>query len=130
MTTTTIRLGSPVGLDRWAMLISGLCVVHCIASAVFFAMISTVGGLFVAPIFHELGLAIAIALGGFGLGRGALQHGYLWPLAVGSFGLGMMAGALTLPHDTGLLDGGEALWTIIGVGILAFGHDLNRRADS
>lgn len=112
------------------MLISGLCVVHCVASAVFFAMLSTVGGLFLDPIFHEVGLAIAIGLGAFGLGRGALQHGYMWPLAFGSLGLGMMAGALTLPHDAGLLEGGEALWTIIGVGLLAFGHDLNRRADA
>jgi hypothetical protein len=38
-----------------------------------------------------------------------------------------MAGAMTLPHDSG---GGETLWTIVGVGLLAFGHDLNRRAES
>jgi hypothetical protein len=34
-----------------------------------------------------------------------------------------MAGALTLPHD-----GSEALYTVIGVGILALGHELNRIA--
>ena len=128
--TTVTRFGSPMGLDRWAMMLSGLCVVHCVASAVFFAMLSAVGGLLVDPIFHEIGLTFAIALGALGLGRGALQHGYLWPLAVGSLGLGMMTGAMTLPHDAELLEGGEALWTIIGVGVLAFGHDLNRRADA
>jgi hypothetical protein len=37
-----------------------------------------------------------------------------------------MAGALTLHGH----DGSEAMWTIIGVGLLAFGHDLNRRADA
>jgi hypothetical protein len=31
-----------------------------------------------------------------------------------------MAGALTLPHD-----GSEALYTMVGVGILALGHRLN-----
>lgn len=132
MTTTTqfgSRPGNGAALDRIAILVSGLCVVHCVASAVFFAMISTVGGMLVDPVFHEVGLTLAIGLGAFGLGRGALQHGYLWPLAVGSLGLGMMAGAMTLPHDAGLMEGGEALWTIIGVGVLAFGHDLNRRAD-
>ncbi len=36
---------------------------------------------------------------------------------------GVGAGALTLPHD-----GGEMTWTLIGVGLLALGHDLNRRA--
>jgi hypothetical protein len=34
-----------------------------------------------------------------------------------------MAGALTLPHS-----GHEAVYTILGVAILALGHDLNRRA--
>lgn len=125
------RTGSPpIGLDRFAIVLSGLCVVHCVASAVLVAMLSAVGGMLVNPIFHEIGLTLAIALGAFGLGRGALQHGYLLPLAVGSLGLGMMAGAMTLPHDAEFLEGGEALWTIIGVGILAFGHDLNRRADA
>jgi hypothetical protein len=31
-----------------------------------------------------------------------------------------MAGALTLPHD-----GSEALYSVIGVGIVALGHRLN-----
>ncbi|WP_066780317.1 MULTISPECIES: MerC domain-containing protein [unclassified Sphingomonas] len=115
-------------LDRFAIIVSGLCVVHCIASAVLLAMLSAVGGLFVDPLVHEIGLAVAIGLGALGLGRGALQHGFLLPIAVGSLGLGIMAGALSLPHDAGLTHDGEALWTIIGVAILAFGHDLNRRA--
>ncbi len=125
---TVTRLDTASRLDRLAILVSGLCVVHCIASAVLVAMLSAVGGLLLDPIFHEVGLTIAILFGAVGLGRGAMQHGYLWPIAVGSLGLGIMAGALTLPHDTGLGHGGEALWTIIGVGILALGHDLNRRA--
>lgn len=125
----TTRLGSP-GFDRLAILLSGLCVVHCLASAVALAMLSTVGGIIVHPLVHEVGLALAIALGAFALGRGALNHGYLMPLAMGSLGLGIMAGAMTLPHDHGLMEGGEAFWTVIGVGLLAFGHDLNRRADA
>jgi hypothetical protein len=34
-----------------------------------------------------------------------------------------MGGALTLPHD-----GTEAMFTVLGVGILALGHQLNRIA--
>jgi hypothetical protein len=37
-----------------------------------------------------------------------------------------MAGAITLPHDGGT----ETIWTLIGVAILALGHDLNRRASN
>ena len=89
------------------------------------ALMSTAGGFLLDPIFHEVGLTIAIGLGALALGRGVLHHGYMMPAAMGALGLGIMAGAMTLPHDSG---GGETLWTIVGVGLLAFGHDLNRRA--
>ena len=45
------------------------------------------------------------------------------PSAVGDLGLGVMAGGLTMPHD-----GTEALYTVIGVSVLALGHQLNRIA--
>ncbi|WP_457310885.1 MerC domain-containing protein [Sphingomonas sp. UYAg733] len=111
--------------DRMAIGLSGLCMVHCLTSAVLFALLSTAGGLLLAPIFHEVGLTIAIGFGIIALGRGILTHGYMMPAAVGSMGLGIMAGAMTLPHDG---SGGETIWTLVGVGILALGHDLNRRA--
>ena len=72
---------------------------------------------------HEVGLTLAMALGAFALGRGNLEHGFVLPSAVGGMGLGVMAGSLTLPHD-----GTEAVATMLGVMILALGHDLNRRA--
>ncbi|HEX4694975.1 MerC domain-containing protein [Sphingomonas sp.] len=111
-------------LDRYAMGLSGLCAVHCLASAVLVALASTAGGMLLNPIFHEVGLTIAIGLGALALGRGIFTHGYMMPAVTGSFGLGIMAGAMQLPHG----NGGETLWTIIGVAILALGHDLNRRA--
>ncbi|MDO7843254.1 MerC domain-containing protein [Sphingomonas immobilis] len=111
--------------DGFAIGLSGLCVVHCVASSVFFAVAASAGGLLLNPLFHEIGLSIAILLGIIALGRGAISHGYMLPAAVGSFGLGIMGGALSLPHDGG---GGETVWTLIGVAILALGHDLNRRA--
>ena len=44
-------------------------------------------------------------------------------LMVGALGLGVMAGALSLPHD-----GREPFYTVIGVAIVALGHQLNRIA--
>ena len=113
-------LARPGGLDRLAIGLSGLCLVHCLATAVFLAVVSSIGGLLGAPIIHEVGLTLAIVLGGIALGRGALEHGYMLPVAVGALGLGIMAGALQLPHD-----GSEALYTMVGVGIVALGHRLN-----
>lgn len=110
-------------LDRWAIGLSGLCLVHCLASAVLVAVLASAGGLLLSPMIHEVGLLLAIGLGILALGRGVVQHGFMMPAAVGGLGLGVMAGALGMPHD-----GSEVLYTIIGVAILALGHDLNRRA--
>ena len=108
------------GLDRLAIGLSGLCLVHCVATAVLLAMLSAAGGLLGSPAIHEVGLGLAMVVGSFALGRGIVEHGFMMPSAVGSMGLGVMAGALSLPHD-----GSEALYTVIGVGILALGHQLN-----
>ncbi len=107
-------------LDRMAIGLSGLCLVHCVATAVALGLLSAAGGFLGAPIVHELGLVLAMLLGAFALGRGILEHGYMLPSAIGGLGLGVMAGALTMPHD-----GSEALFTVAGVLILALGHRLN-----
>ena len=107
-------------LDRMAIGLSGLCLVHCVATAVALGLLSAAGGFLGSPIIHELGLVLAMLLGAFALGRGILEHGYMLPSAIGGLGLGVMAGALTLPHD-----GSEALFTVVGVMILALGHRLN-----
>ena len=113
-------LAKPGWMDRLAIGLSGLCLVHCLATAVVLALVSSIGGLLGAPIIHEVGLVLAMILGAVALGRGVVEHGFLMPCAVGALGLGVMAGALQLPHD-----GSEALYTMIGVGILALGHRLN-----
>lgn len=109
-------------LDRFAIGLSGLCLVHCIATTVLLTLLSSAGAL-LDPAIHEVGLGLAILFGIVALGRGAWLHGYMLPAAVGAFGIGIMAGALTLPHGSF-----EVVWTLIGVGIVALGHDLNRRA--
>ncbi len=112
-------LNSP-RLDRVAIGLSGLCMVHCLATAVLLGLLSAAGGFLGAPVLHEVGLGLAMILGGIALGRGIIDHGYMLPSAIGGLGLGVMAGALSLPHD-----GREALFTVVGVMILALGHRLN-----
>jgi hypothetical protein len=107
-------------LDRIAMGLSGLCLVHCVATAVLLGLLASAGGFLGQPIIHEVGLTLAMIIGAFALGRGILEHGFMMPSAVGALGLGVMAGALSLPHD-----GREPVYTVIGVMILALGHRLN-----
>ena len=110
-------------LDRMAIGLSGLCLVHCLATTIFLAAIATAGGALGADWIHEGGLVLAMIMGALALGRGIVDHGFMMPSSVGGLGLGVMAGALTLPHD-----GTEALFTVVGVGILALGHRLNHIA--
>jgi hypothetical protein len=110
-------------LDRIAMGLSGLCLVHCVATAVLLGLLATAGGILGNPLIHEVGLTLAMILGAIALGRGIREHGFMLPAAVGFTGLAVMAYALTL-REGGL----EPVCTIAGVMILALGHRLNLMA--
>ena len=99
-----------------------LCAVHCVSTLFLLGALSSLGHLFEAPIIHETGLALAVLLGAVALGFGAMRHGRMLPVAIGSLGLGVMAGALSLPHGAA-----EAVYTVLGVAIVALGHYLNGR---
>ena len=117
MTQLTLKIGR---LDRIAMGLSGLGVVHCVATAVLLGLLASAGGFLGQPIFHEVGLTLAMIIGAFALWIGIRQHGFVMPSMIGALGLGVMAGALSLPHD-----GREPVYTIVGVMIVALGHRLN-----
>ena len=110
----------PGRLDRIAMSLSGLCLVHCVSTAVLVVFLSSAGDFLGAPIVHEAGLIVAMVLGAIALGRGVAEHGFMLPSSVGALGLGVMAGALQLPHGPV-----EAAYTMAGVSVLALGHRLN-----
>ena len=110
-------------MDRIAMTLSGLCLVHCLVTALLFGTLSTVGGLLGSPLIHEVGLALALLLGIVALGNGIRQHGRFLPPSIGGLGIGAMTAALTLPHG-----GSEMVATMLGVALLATGHYLNRLA--
>jgi hypothetical protein len=103
--------------------ISGLCLVHCFASVLVLALLSSVGGFLLNPLIHEVGLGLAVLIGLVALVRGVLDHGAWTPLMLGGVGLAIMAAALTMPHG-----GREAILTMIGVALVGLGHFLNRRA--
>jgi hypothetical protein len=107
-------------LDRIAMGLSGLCLVHCLGTAILLGLLASAGGILGSPIVHEVGLTLAMLIGSVALGRGILEHGFMLPSAIGALGLGVMAGALSLPEG-----GHEAVYTVAGVMILALGHRLN-----
>lgn len=121
--TMVALLLKPGRLDRMAIGLSGLCLVHCLATAILLALVASAGGLLGSPIVHEVGLSIAMTLGAIALGRGFLEHRFILPGIVGLSGLCTMAFALSLPEG-----GYEPVVTVCGVMILALGHRLNALA--
>ncbi|VXC92607.1 conserved membrane hypothetical protein [Sphingomonas sp. 8AM] len=111
-------------LDRAAMWLSAACVVHCLATAILVAALSTAGGILGNPVIHETGLVLAIALGCVAFGRGIVAHRRVLPILLGATGLSLMMAALFVAHAGGHLV--ESALTIVGVAVLAAGHALNR----
>jgi ABC-type phosphate transport system permease subunit len=117
--TMATRAKAPL-LDRIAMGLSGLCLVHCLATAVLLGFLATAGGFLGQPIIHEVGLALAMVLGSIALARGWNEHRSVLPFIVGSAGIALMALAVALPEG-----GRETILTVAGVSVLALGHRLN-----
>ena len=112
-----------MALGRDGLGVAGLCLVHCLATSIILALFAAAGGALLHPAVHEIGLVFAIGFGILALGQGVLAHGFVLPAAIGALGIGMMSGALTLPHGDI-----EEFYTVLGVGVLALGHTLNHRA--
>ena len=70
------RDSQPPGSTGWRSALSGLCMVHCLATTVLLALLSAAGGMLGAPWIHEVGLTLAMIMGAIALGRGILEHGY------------------------------------------------------
>jgi hypothetical protein len=104
------------------LIVSGLCLVHCLAGLLLIGMLGLGGGLLLHPAIHRVGLIAAVMIGAATIGTNALRHGHLLPLALGAAGLLLMAGAIVSAHGAG-----EALMTIGGVALVASAHGINIR---
>jgi hypothetical protein len=109
-------------LDRTGMLLSSLCLVHCLGGLFLVAVLGLGGGLLFAPWIHRVGFALAMLIAVVAIGFGALQHRRAAPFLVAIMGLIFMSGGLAVEHGVK-----EAALTIIGVSFVAAGHVLNLR---
>ena len=111
-------------IDRAAMGLSALCLVHCIGGTLLLAVLSSTGGLLFSHQIHAVGLALALPLAAFALYRGVRAHGRWLVAALGIAGLAAMAGALAEPHG----QPSEIILTVCGVVLLASAHLTNLRS--
>lgn len=110
-------------MDRAGILLSGLCAVHCLLTALLVGVLGLGGGFLLAPAIHHVGLALAVVIGAIGLGFGVMRHGRVAPLVIGGLGLALMAAALLVGHGMQ-----EAVLTVLGVCLVAFAHIRNLHA--
>lgn len=108
------------GLGLW---LAGLCLLHCLLTAVLLAALASAAGILLHPMVHEIGLFMAIILGCAALGRGYFRHGKAAPAIIGASGIIFMGCALTISHSST-----ELLFTMLGLLLLILGHYLNHRA--
>ncbi|MBV1689939.1 MerC domain-containing protein [Novosphingobium sp. G106] len=108
--------------DRVGVVLSGLCALHCVLSIVLVSVLGLGGEILLTPAIHEIGLALAIAVGVVTLGLGVLRHRQAGPLLIGAGGISLMSLALLVPHGPK-----EAMLTIAGVALVATAHIRNLR---
>jgi hypothetical protein len=129
---TVDRDADPVALvqrlDRWALLFSGLCLIHCLALPLTLTLLPVVGGTALGDHrFHQWLLAVILPTSAVALTMGCRRHGAWSVLTIGVVGLVLLAIA-ALGHDGLKLSGEQTRWmTIAGGLIVATGHLLNFR---
>lgn len=120
--TAMERDSSSTGLDKVAIGLSGLCVIHCVLSVALVAVLSGSATYLTDPIVHRVGMVGAVLLAAVALRQGYVAHGARRPALLGLAGLTLMAFGLFVPH--GWM---EVATTVTGVSILALAHLMNVR---
>jgi hypothetical protein len=114
-------------LDRAAIGLSMLCLVHCLALPVLLVLIPPLAALpFAGESFHLILVFMVLPTSIVALFLGCRRHRDWSVLALGSCGVGVLLVAALL--GPGLLgEGGEKLVTVIGSILVAVSHVLNFR---
>jgi hypothetical protein len=112
------------GLDRYGMLLSLLCLVHCLALPAVFALLPAAAAV-LPPNFwvHLVLFGLALPISGMALVIGYRRHGRTAPLVIGGLGLTLIF--------SGLLVGSiseEIAVTVVGGLLVVCAHFINRGA--
>ena len=111
-------------VDRGGMIISSLCLVHCLALPLLIAALPAFGNALPGDFaVHLILILVALPVTGFALWRGARAHGRRRPLMLGLTGLLLVATALPLTGFALV----EAALTVGGGLLVVAAHVLNWR---
>ena len=113
-------------LDGTAILLSGLCVVHCLALPVLILAAPFLGQLADSHLHAQM-LVIVLPLSTGALALGFRQHRNLRIIIAGVAGMLLLALGATIMHNQFGIAADRA-FTMTGAGILALSHWFNSRA--
>ena len=112
-------------LDGFAVGLSVVCAIHCLAVPVLAVLLPVAGGFLTHEHFHAILLIFVLPTSLLSLFLGCRRHGNSRVWYFGIVGIAIMAGAV-LAHDV-IGDGWERFATVVGGSLLAVGHILNYR---
>jgi hypothetical protein len=110
-------------LDKSALTLSGLCLVHCLAGTLILTVFAASGD-WLGHNVHLVGLLLALPMAAITLWRGVRLHGRIGVAVLGALGIAFMATSLVISHG----DIAEVVLSVIGVSLLAAAHFWNLRA--
>ncbi|MDX1587506.1 MAG: MerC domain-containing protein [Oleiphilaceae bacterium] len=112
-------------LDRFAIGLSGICALHCLALPLMLVLLPALGATFFGDeAFHRALLWLVIPLSVLAVWLGCLQHKDRRVWAFTATGLALMVVAALIGHDV-LGEWGEKLVTLMGATVLSLGHIRN-----
>ena len=115
-------------MDRGAILLSGICLLHCLTLPLVIALlpfISSLGGRH----FHAQVLLVVVPVSLAAFTPGFRRHGSKGVIAWGAIGIALLLFGATIAHDSyGIV--ADRVFTIGGALILAAAHFFNSRFSS
>ncbi|ANO51991.1 MerC domain-containing protein [Woeseia oceani] len=115
----------PADLDRIAVVLSGLCLLHCLALPLFIALLPVVAE-FAESHWHTPMLAIALPVSATAIVIGYRRHGNRALVAAGVMGLILLVTGATVAHNQ-LGAMADRVFTVVGSLLLAAVHWQNSR---
>ena len=113
--------------DKFAIGLSLVCVVHCLALPVLLALLPGMAALQLDnEAFHFWMVIAVIPSSAFALTLGCKQHKRFQLLILGFVGLVSLLSALVL-EGQGVGETGEKILTVFGAGLISVGHWFNYR---
>jgi hypothetical protein len=121
------RINQRAVLDRFAVGLSGLCMLHCLALPVVLTLTPIVGGSLISEsLFHQGLLWFIVPVSVIALGIGCRQHKDRPTIMLGAAGLSILVFTAFLGHELFGITG-ERVVTSLGGLVLASAHIRNYR---